>query len=175
MRQSRAAYQDTMAALFKVDADFAVTNNREAQLGTELLSINKELAALSSREAEYNRQPRPDADGDRCRELCEANHRRADQHESRERARIGFANCAIGQSARFFRLSPIDQFPGAQPGGTPKDRRSLSTLSNSPRARSFILNERTMRAFKQGANMEPTWRKMWTRKFRPRKAARRSP
>jgi hypothetical protein len=76
-------YQDTMAALFKVDADFAGAKNREAHLGTELLSVNKELAALSSREAEYNRKPRPDAGGDRCRELCEADHRRADQHAYR--------------------------------------------------------------------------------------------
>jgi uncharacterized protein involved in exopolysaccharide biosynthesis len=51
-------YQDTMAALFKVDADFTGAKNREAQLGTELQSINKELAALSSREAEYNRLSR---------------------------------------------------------------------------------------------------------------------
>jgi uncharacterized protein involved in exopolysaccharide biosynthesis len=51
-------YQDTMAALFKVDADFTGARNREAQLGTELQSINKELAALLSREAEYNRLSR---------------------------------------------------------------------------------------------------------------------
>ncbi|MFB9266912.1 GumC family protein [Bradyrhizobium erythrophlei] len=51
-------YQDTMAALFKVDADFAGTKNREAHLGTELQRVNKELAALSSREAEYNRLSR---------------------------------------------------------------------------------------------------------------------
>jgi polysaccharide biosynthesis transport protein len=51
-------YQDTMDALFKVDADFAGTKNREAQLGTELQRVNKELAALSSREAEYNRLSR---------------------------------------------------------------------------------------------------------------------
>lgn len=51
-------YQDTMAALFKVDADFAGTKNREAQLGTELQRLDKELAALSSREAEYNRLSR---------------------------------------------------------------------------------------------------------------------
>jgi hypothetical protein len=47
-----------MAALFKVDADFVGTKNREAQLGTELQRVNKELAALSSREAEYNRLSR---------------------------------------------------------------------------------------------------------------------
>jgi uncharacterized protein involved in exopolysaccharide biosynthesis len=51
-------YQDTMAALFKVDADFAGTKNREAHFGTELQRVNKELAALSSREAEYNRLSR---------------------------------------------------------------------------------------------------------------------
>jgi polysaccharide biosynthesis transport protein len=51
-------YQDTMDALFKVDADFAGTKNREAQLGIELQRVNKELAALSSREAEYNRLSR---------------------------------------------------------------------------------------------------------------------
>ncbi|OAF07544.1 hypothetical protein AYJ54_00235 [Bradyrhizobium centrolobii] len=51
-------YQDTMAALFKVDADFAGTKNREAHLGTELQRVNEELAALSSREAEYNRLSR---------------------------------------------------------------------------------------------------------------------
>jgi hypothetical protein len=48
-------YQDTMDALFKVDAEFAGAKNREALLGTELENVNKELAALSSREAEYNR------------------------------------------------------------------------------------------------------------------------
>ena len=47
-----------MAALFKVDADFAGLKNRETQLGTELQGVNKELAALSSREAEYNRLSR---------------------------------------------------------------------------------------------------------------------
>jgi succinoglycan biosynthesis transport protein ExoP len=52
------AYQDTMAALLKADADFAGTKNREAQLGTELQRVNKELAVLSSREAEYNRLSR---------------------------------------------------------------------------------------------------------------------
>jgi uncharacterized protein involved in exopolysaccharide biosynthesis len=51
-------YQDTMAALFKVDADFTGAKNREAHLGTELQSVNKELAALLSREAEYNRLSR---------------------------------------------------------------------------------------------------------------------
>jgi polysaccharide biosynthesis transport protein len=48
-------YQDTMDALFKVDAESAGAKNREAHLVTELESVNKELAALSSREAEYNR------------------------------------------------------------------------------------------------------------------------
>jgi polysaccharide biosynthesis transport protein len=51
-------YQDTMAALFKADADFASEKNLEAHLGTELQSVNKELATLSSREAEYNRLSR---------------------------------------------------------------------------------------------------------------------
>ena len=51
-------YQDTMDALFKVDAEFAGAKKREAHLGTELDSVNKELAALSSREAEYNRLTR---------------------------------------------------------------------------------------------------------------------
>lgn len=51
-------YQDTMAALFKADADFAGAKNREAQLRTELQSVNNELAGLSSREAEYNRLSR---------------------------------------------------------------------------------------------------------------------
>jgi uncharacterized protein involved in exopolysaccharide biosynthesis len=51
-------YENVMAALFKVNADFAGAKNREAQLGAELQSVNNELAALSSREAEYNRLSR---------------------------------------------------------------------------------------------------------------------
>ncbi|MGY8685305.1 hypothetical protein Q2941_47415 [Bradyrhizobium sp. UFLA05-153] len=51
-------YQDTMAALFRVDADFAGAKNQEAHLGIEFQSVNKELATLSSREAEYNRLSR---------------------------------------------------------------------------------------------------------------------
>ncbi|MBV9520632.1 MAG: hypothetical protein JO068_21220, partial [Hyphomicrobiales bacterium] len=51
-------YQDTMDALFKVDAEFSGAKNREVQLGRELDSVNKELAALSSREAEFNRLSR---------------------------------------------------------------------------------------------------------------------
>jgi succinoglycan biosynthesis transport protein ExoP len=52
---SSSAITTTMAALFNVDADFAGAKNLEAHLGTELQGVNKELAALSSREAEYNR------------------------------------------------------------------------------------------------------------------------
>jgi uncharacterized protein involved in exopolysaccharide biosynthesis len=51
-------FQDTMDALFKVDAEFAGARNKEAKLSTELASVNKELAALSSKEAEYNRLDR---------------------------------------------------------------------------------------------------------------------
>lgn len=51
-------YQDTMDALFKVSADFAGAKNREAHVGTELQRVNNELAALSSREADYNRLSR---------------------------------------------------------------------------------------------------------------------
>ena len=51
-------YEAVMPALFKVNADFAGAKNREAHLGAELQSVNKELAALSSREAEYTRLSR---------------------------------------------------------------------------------------------------------------------
>ena len=51
-------YQETLAALFKANADLAGAKNREAHLGTELQTVNKELATLLSRETEYNRLSR---------------------------------------------------------------------------------------------------------------------
>jgi polysaccharide biosynthesis transport protein len=48
-------YQDAMASLFKINAELAGARNLETHLIAELQNVNKELAALSSKEAEYNR------------------------------------------------------------------------------------------------------------------------
>ena len=51
-------YQDNMAALMKVNADLNGSTELLNQLGTELENVNKELAQLSSKEAEYGRLKR---------------------------------------------------------------------------------------------------------------------
>jgi len=70
----------------------------------------KTCRSLVERGRTQSAEPGPDAGGDRSPELCEANHLRADQHDSRERTRGGLANCAIGRPARFFRPPPTDRF-----------------------------------------------------------------
>lgn len=51
-------YQDNMAALMKVNADLNGSAELLNQLGAELDQVNKELALLSSKEAEYGRLKR---------------------------------------------------------------------------------------------------------------------
>jgi uncharacterized protein involved in exopolysaccharide biosynthesis len=51
-------YQDNMANLMKVNADLNGSIELLQQLGTELENVNKELATLSSKEAEYGRLKR---------------------------------------------------------------------------------------------------------------------
>ncbi|MBI5265030.1 MAG: hypothetical protein HY852_24820 [Bradyrhizobium sp.] len=51
-------YQDNMAQLMKVNAELVGTTDLLNQLGTELENVNKELALLSSKEAEYGRLKR---------------------------------------------------------------------------------------------------------------------
>jgi polysaccharide biosynthesis transport protein len=51
-------YQDALVALFKVNADLAGARYLETQLATELKKVNEQLAALSSREAEFNQLSR---------------------------------------------------------------------------------------------------------------------
>jgi uncharacterized protein involved in exopolysaccharide biosynthesis len=51
-------YEETILTLFKIKADFAGAKNREADLDTELKGVQRELAALSAREAEFNRLSR---------------------------------------------------------------------------------------------------------------------
>jgi uncharacterized protein involved in exopolysaccharide biosynthesis len=51
-------YQDNMAALMKVNAELNGSSELLNQLGTELENVNKELALLSAKEAEYGRLKR---------------------------------------------------------------------------------------------------------------------
>jgi hypothetical protein len=51
-------YQDNMAALMKASADLNGATELLNQLGTELDNVNKELALLSAKEAEYGRLKR---------------------------------------------------------------------------------------------------------------------
>jgi len=51
-------YQDAMAALMKVNSDLTGATALLNQLGMELESVNKELASLASKEAEYGRLKR---------------------------------------------------------------------------------------------------------------------
>lgn len=48
-------YQDNMANLMKVNADLAGYAHLEKSLGAEITSVNTELAALTAKEAEYDR------------------------------------------------------------------------------------------------------------------------
>jgi uncharacterized protein involved in exopolysaccharide biosynthesis len=51
-------YQDNMSSLMKVNADLTGASLLLDQLGTELEKVNRELASLSSKEAEYGRLKR---------------------------------------------------------------------------------------------------------------------
>lgn len=51
-------YQDNMASLMKLNADLNGQTELLNQLGTELENVNKELASLSAKEAEYGRLKR---------------------------------------------------------------------------------------------------------------------
>jgi uncharacterized protein involved in exopolysaccharide biosynthesis len=51
-------YQDAMADLLKINTDIAGSTHRLNQLSAELDNVNKELASLASKEAEYGRLKR---------------------------------------------------------------------------------------------------------------------
>ena len=51
-------YQDSMAALVKVNTELVGAANLEQRLGTELEEVNTELTALAAKEAEYDRLKR---------------------------------------------------------------------------------------------------------------------